>query len=83
MALERVAAEAANILLQEGGGGGFALVFIVILIIAVLSFALWLYVSYWVYKDANKRGENGTLWGAVVFLTGLLGIAVYFLAIRK
>lgn len=80
--------ETASMLLQSGGGGGggaiVGLLFLILpLVIGLVAFAIWAYAAYWVYKDAESQGESGVMWGAIVFLTGLLGLAVYFLAIRE
>ncbi|MEE9223206.1 MAG: hypothetical protein V3U51_00435 [Thermoplasmata archaeon] len=34
-------------------------------------------VGAWVYKDANERGLNGTVWALVVVLTGGFGVGFY------
>jgi len=60
-------------------GIGFLLLFVLVPI--VLGFVL----AYWVYNDAERRGdENATLWTLVVgvltittFFGGLLAFAVY------
>lgn len=71
----------ATTLLQAGPvPGGLELV-IILLIAIVLPFIL----AYWVYTDAEKRGnDNAALWalitGALTFLTffgGILALAVY------
>lgn len=39
--------------------------------------------AYWVYKDATKyKVENPALWGLLTFCTGIVGLLIYFLAIR-
>lgn len=74
----------ANLLLQQGGGGSlFILFFVVALLFSLVVSAVWLFASYWVYEDAESRGESGALWGVVVFFGGVLGIAIYFLAVRE
>lgn len=46
-------------------------------------FGLWWVLSaglaIWVGVDANRRGNNGWLWGGLTFLTGLVGLLVYLL----
>lgn len=34
-------------------------------------------VGVWVYKDANKRGLDGTVWALVVVFTGGFGVGLY------
>lgn len=58
------------------------LIILLILLLLILPFGM----AYWVYKDAEKRGEeNAALWalavGGLTFLTffgGFLALAVYF-----
>lgn len=58
------------------------LIIILIILLIILPFAM----AYWVYKDAEARGEeNAALWalavGGLTFLTffgGFLALAVYF-----
>lgn len=69
--------------LQFGIPGGPEL--LVILIIGLLFLILPFVFAYWVYTDAEQRGnENAALWalavGGLTFLTffgGLLALAVY------
>ena len=46
-------------------------------------FGIWWVLSaglaIWVGMDANRRGNNGWLWGGLTFLTGLVGLLVYLL----
>lgn len=44
---------------------------------------IWAVVSYLVYKDAVKNNvDNAALWGILVFFFSIVGILIYFLAIR-
>ena len=59
------------------GGIGIVLIF---LLFSLAMTALWIYVAYWVYNDANDREmDSATLWGVITFLTGLIGLVIYFL----
>lgn len=66
--------------LQMGVPGGPEL-----LIIAIVAIVVPFVLAYWVYNDAESRGEeNAALWalavGALTFMTlfgGLLALAVY------
>jgi|GEM_PF-2010449 len=61
----------------QGAAGGIVLIFG---LISLAMTALWIYVAYWVYTDANDRGmDSATLWGVITFLTGLIGLVIYFL----
>ena len=42
-------------------------------------FVLWLLVSVWVYKDAEKRDKNGVLWIIIVILLGIIGFIIWLL----
>jgi len=57
--------------------GSLAIVF---LLVAVVMFALWVWVSYWAYSDAAERGmDSPALWGVVTFVGGVFGLLVYVL----
>jgi hypothetical protein len=45
-----------------------------------LIFALyWIGLALWVYKDANKKNTNASLWGLLVLVTNLIGVIVYLM----
>lgn len=50
----------------------------ILLNIAILF--VWLYVSFWVFKDAKSRGMNAGLWAAFVFLVLLIALPFYFIS---
>lgn len=55
-------------------------IILIFLLFSLAMTALWIYVAYWVYNDANDRGmDSATLWGVITFLTGLIGLVIYFL----
>ncbi len=41
---------------------------------------VWLYVSFWVFKDAKSRGMNAGLWAAFVFLVLVIALPFYFIS---
>jgi hypothetical protein len=49
----------------------------------LLPFGLWfvihLVLAFWVGTDAEKKGQNGILWGLLVFFTGIVGLIVYLI----
>lgn len=47
------------------------------ILIYLVIFCIWFAVAYWAYKDAERRGLNGVLWGIVVFFGGIIGIIIY------
>jgi hypothetical protein len=49
----------------------------------ILVLALNIYLLYWVYKDAEKRGASAGAWLLVVFFFGLLGLLLYLIARPK
>jgi hypothetical protein len=59
----------------------FTMLLLIFLFYAMVI-CVWIVVAYWGCKDANKRGQNGLLWGIVIFFGGLLGLLVY-IALRN
>jgi hypothetical protein len=55
----------------------WAVAFLCILVMMVLSFCLQIYICYFMYTDANARGENGTLWAVIGFFGGLVGLIIW------
>lgn len=50
--------------------------------LSALSFfflVIWIFVIVWVYRDAERRGMNGVLWGLLVFLGNLVGLLIYLI----
>lgn len=65
--------------LQADGGAGFAFLAIILLIMLVIA-AVWIGISYWVYKDAKKRNmDNAAIWGIATFVIGIFGLILYIL----
>ena len=61
--------------LQNAGG---------VLFIWLIFLALFLALTYWVYRDAQKNSQHSAfLWALVVFLAPLLGLVLYFLLGRN
>jgi hypothetical protein len=54
---------------------GFSSVYIFV----IVWFVLWLLVSIWVYKDAQKRDKSGILWCIIVILIGIIGFIIWLL----
>jgi hypothetical protein len=59
--------------------GGPELVVVGFVLLVGLAFtAIWIGISYWVYKDANERNMNSpALWGLLTFFAGLIGVVLY------
>lgn len=49
-------------------------------LILVMMIALyWIGLALWVYRDANRRNINSSLWGLFVLLTNVAGFIVYMI----
>jgi RNA polymerase subunit RPABC4/transcription elongation factor Spt4 len=49
---------------------------------SMLSLALliiWIFVIVWVYRDAERRGMNGVLWGLLVLIGNIIGLLIYLI----
>jgi hypothetical protein len=49
----------------------------IIIIGAIIGIVVWIVVTIWAYRDAQKRGENAILWALIVFLGGIVGLIVW------
>ena len=47
--------------------------------LALAALIVWVAIMVWVYKDAEKRGMSGVVWGLVVFFVHFIGLLIYFL----
>jgi len=64
----------------DGVAGIICLMYLCALIVPSI---IMIILTIWVYNDASKLGvENPWLWGLLVFLTGIIGLIVYLVAIR-
>jgi hypothetical protein len=39
----------------------------------------WIFVLFWVYRDAERRGMSGVLWALLVFIGNLIGLIIYLI----
>ncbi len=46
-------------------------------LVNILSLIISIVIAYWMYKDAEKRGENAALWGVLGFFLGLIGLIIW------
>jgi len=55
-------------------------VWVPILIFGIIAaiIVVYIFIAYWVYKDAKKRGENGVLWALLVVVGGLIVFIIWF-----
>lgn len=85
-AAQTVAAQSYYYSSDLSSGAASGLVFGSILLyccILCVPLIIWTVVSYLVYKDAVKNNvDNAALWGILVFFFSVVGILIYFLAIR-
>jgi hypothetical protein len=49
------------------------------LLCVLLVVAVQLYIVYFLYTDANVRGQSGVLWAVIGLFTGLLGLIVWLI----
>jgi hypothetical protein len=45
----------------------------------ILLLVLWIWAIIWVYRDAEKRGMNGTLWALLVLVGSIIGLIIYLI----
>jgi TctA family transporter len=57
---------------------GFGILALMIAI-SVLWFVVAILIAVWVYRDAEKRGENGALWLIIVLITGIIGLIIWLI----
>lgn len=39
----------------------------------------WIGLALWVYRDANRRNVNASIWGLLILITNLVGLIVYMI----
>jgi len=61
--------------------GGMTLFF---LCFACVMTIVWILITVWVYKDAQKRANpNAVIWTVATFFLGIIGLIAYMLAGRN
>ena len=45
----------------------------------LILFLFWLFVTIWVYNDAEKKNMSGILWGLLVFVGNVIGLIIYLI----
>ena len=48
-------------------------------LIGAVFIIIWIYMLYWVYKDAKRRGKSGGLWFIIVFFLGIIGLIIWLI----
>ncbi len=51
-------------------------------VFGIIFLIIWIYMIYWVYKDAESRGMDSTVWVIIVFFTWIIGLIIY-LVVRR
>lgn len=70
--------------LGQIGNAGIPLGIVALIVAAVIfAFLFKACLSFWVYKDAITRGENGIMWGLVVFFVSSILVLIIYLIARK
>ncbi len=54
----------------------------VILVIIIVIFIVMIKVGIWVYREANRRGMDGTLWLIALFLGNVMAFIIFYI-VRK
>lgn len=47
------------------------------IIIPIIFLIIWIWVAIWVYRDAQSRGMEATMWLLITLLAGILGLIIY------
>ena len=53
------------------------------IVLTTLLFGVWLAPLVWVNRDAQRKGLRTVGWNSLVFLLGIIGLAIYLLARRR
>ena len=65
---------------QFVGGAMFLFVTLFIVLLSLASLVVSIYMVYWTYKDATRRGmESPELWAIIVLFGNLMGFVLYLL----
>jgi len=69
---------------QDAFASLFALTWGGVFVIICISWAVWIAIAIWIYKDAKKHNvDSPALWAFIVFFIGVIGLLIYLLAARK
>ncbi len=44
-----------------------------------IFFIIWLYMLFWIYKDANRRGSSGVLWAVLWFFFSWIALIIWLI----
>jgi hypothetical protein len=48
-------------------------------VLGLITLCITIYIAYFMYTDANARGQNGVLWALIGVFGGLLGLIIWLL----
>ncbi len=63
-------------------GAVMGMMMMILISVIILGCILPIILCVWVYRDAEKRGMDNTIWLLIVLLTGCIGCIIY-LIVRK
>ncbi len=46
---------------------------------SIIFFIIWLYLIFWVYKDAERRGSSGLLWVVLFFFFSWIALIIWLI----
>jgi len=65
---------------QVVGGAMFLLVMLFFVLLSLASLVVSIYMVYWTYKDASRRGmDSPELWAIIVLFGNLVGFVLYLI----
>ena len=45
----------------------------------VIFFIIWLYLLFWIYRDAERRGSSGILWAILFFFFSWIALIIWLI----
>ena len=63
----------------DWGWWGFAGIGALLCFLPIIGFIIAIAIGVWMYRDAEKRGKNGTLWLLVGLIGGLIGLIIWLI----
>ena len=50
---------------------------------SLIGLVISIYIAYWLFTDANRRGKSGVLWGILGFFFSLITLIVWLIVRPK
>jgi TctA family transporter len=60
-------------------GEAFVVSTIISIAVIISVIVVCIVLAVWVYRDANERGMDATIWLLIVLLTGIIGLIIYLI----